>query len=73
MTSRIFAAAVFALLTVTAPARAAIIEFVNLDFGNGYQEIGNLQFVPNFIGPIGYHGARADLISTRIPRMKLRF
>jgi hypothetical protein len=39
---------VFLLLTVTAPARAAIIEYVNLDFGNGYKEIGNLEFFSDF-------------------------
>jgi hypothetical protein len=40
---RTIAAAVFALLTVTAPAYAAnlIIEDVNLNFGNGYTASGN--------------------------------
>ena len=40
---RTIAAAVFALLTVTAPAYAAnlIIEDVNLNFGNGYTANGN--------------------------------
>jgi hypothetical protein len=47
MFTRIFAAAVFALLALTAPAHASIIEFVNLNFGNGYQEIGDLAFDPS--------------------------
>jgi hypothetical protein len=40
---RTIAAAVFALLTVTAPAYAAnlIIEDVNLNFGNGNTASGN--------------------------------
>jgi hypothetical protein len=47
------AAAVFVLLTLTAPARAAsITEYINLDFGNGYTVIGNITFydVPNYLG-----------------------
>jgi hypothetical protein len=37
MLARIFALTLFALLAVTRPARAAIIEYVNLGFGNGYK------------------------------------
>ena len=48
MITRIFAAALFALLTVTTPARAATILNLDLDFGNGYQEIGSVEF---FGGP----------------------
>ena len=43
---RTIAAAVFALLTVTAPAYAAnlIIEDVNLNFENGYQQAEILEY-----------------------------
>jgi hypothetical protein len=44
---RTIAAAMFALL-VTAPAHAATILNLDLNFGNGYQEIGNIGFDPNF-------------------------
>ena len=56
MITRIFAAALFALLTVTTPARAATILNLDLDFGNGYQEIGSVEFFggPGFL--FGYQG-----------------
>jgi hypothetical protein len=46
---RTIAAAVFALLTVAAPAKAAgiIEESVNLNFGDGYQAIGDFGVLTN--------------------------
>jgi hypothetical protein len=38
-------AAVFALLTAAAPARAATLEIFNLNFGNGYTASGSLAFL----------------------------
>jgi hypothetical protein len=54
-------AAVFALLFVTVPARAATIEVVNLHFNGGDQLTGNIDFspyIPGFGGgtpPAGYY------------------
>jgi hypothetical protein len=52
---RTMAAAVFALLTVTAPAHAAFVtlEDLNSNFGNGYQAIGEFGVLPNIGGSEG--------------------
>jgi len=53
---RTIAAAVFVLLTVTAPAYAAnlIIEDVNLNFGNGYTASGNFGVLTLGVGLLNF-------------------
>src|SRR5438105_3400201 len=66
---RTFAAALFALLAVTAPAHAAVlaIEDLRLNFGDGYAEDGSVGILTNgfFVGPstltFSFNGTPLDI------------
>jgi hypothetical protein len=75
MLTRIFAAALFALLVTTAPAHAGAVavEDINLNFGNGYTADGRARFFvpgmaefgPDFSSPnplhLSFNGSSLDL------------
>jgi hypothetical protein len=62
---RAFATALFTLFLLTAPAHAATIFNLDLDFGNGYQEIGNMEIGSSLLE--GYQGCCLTLYYNGAP------